>query len=99
MTRRQGGGESGGARLLELARRELEELLPQLSGHQRYRLRLVINAMKIAAHELDGQAADATSPVDVPGTVAALRAGRLDGRPELHALLLRLNEERRSKLG
>lgn len=99
MTRSQRGGEPGGARLLELARRELEDLLPQLSGHQRYRLRLVVNAMKIAAHELHGPAADATAaPVDVPGTVAALRDGRLDGRPELHTVLLRLNADRRSKL-
>lgn len=47
------GGEPGGARLLELARRELlESILPALQGDARYRARLVANAMKIAAREL-----------------------------------------------
>ena len=47
------GGEADGARLLNLARRELlQEVLPQLSGDARYRARLIANAMKIAAQEL-----------------------------------------------
>ena len=57
------GGEPGGARLLELARRELlEVILPQLQGDVRYRARLVANAMKIAARELgEGDAVEAAT--------------------------------------
>ena len=53
------GGEPDGARLLDLARRELlEVLLPQLEGDARYRARLIANALKIAGHELrDGPTA------------------------------------------
>jgi hypothetical protein len=48
------GGEADGVRLLALARRELlETLLPQLDGDARYRARLIANAMKIAAGELE----------------------------------------------
>ncbi|WP_420348094.1 DUF6285 domain-containing protein [Pelagibius sp.] len=47
------GGEAGGARLLSLARREIEEqMLPQLSGDARYRARLVLNALALAEAEL-----------------------------------------------
>lgn len=55
-------GEPDARRLLELARREvLEEVLPQVEGEARYRLRLVANAMKIAQRELatGAQAAEA----------------------------------------
>lgn len=50
------GGEPGGARLLALARRELlDVLLPQLQGEARYRARLIANALRLAAAELDGE--------------------------------------------
>lgn len=55
-------GEPDARRLLELARREvLEEVLPQVEGEARYRLRLVANALKIAQRELTAgaQAAEA----------------------------------------
>ena len=52
------GGEPAAQRLLELARRELlESLLPQLQGDARYRARLIANAMKIAAREVEAGAA------------------------------------------
>ena len=50
---RKRGGEPDGVRLLTLARRELlDNLLPLLEGDVRYRARLIANAMKIAACEL-----------------------------------------------
>jgi hypothetical protein len=78
------GGEPGGARLLELARRELlEDLLPQLQGEGRYRARLVANAMKIAARELNGGPAGRTA-----GThrLRGLAAAALPGGVDLAAL-------------
>jgi hypothetical protein len=78
------GGEPGGARLLELARRELlEDLLPQLQGDGRYRARLVANAMRIAARELDG------GPAGRPAGTHRLRglaAAALQGGVDLAAL-------------
>lgn len=57
---RGNGGEPNGARLLRLARRELlDKVLPALEGDDRYRTRLIANAMKIAAQELEHGAADA----------------------------------------
>lgn len=49
------GGEVGAQRLIALAAREIEEeVLPAAaSGGARYRLRLVLNALKIAARDLD----------------------------------------------
>jgi hypothetical protein len=120
MTQELRGGEPDGVRLLELARRELlQVLLPQLQGEHRYRARLIANAMKIAARELQGDEAEesntalrrlaAALPEGVDGAAiadaeiaaalaAALRAGCLDGDPDLHAALLRLTEERGAKL-
>ncbi|HIP76913.1 MAG TPA: hypothetical protein EYH07_00400 [Kiloniellaceae bacterium] len=47
------GGEADGARLLSLARREIEEqILPLLSGDARYSARLVLNALTLAEAEL-----------------------------------------------
>ncbi|MGF1594883.1 MAG: DUF6285 domain-containing protein [Kiloniellaceae bacterium] len=105
------GGEADAARLLELARRELlEGLVPALEGDARYRARLIANALKIAAaglrEEAEGSAAAArdlaafaarSAPEE--GLTAAIRAGRLDGEPELYALLLLLTEGRRAGLG
>ena len=122
MTQTLRGGEPDGQRLLELARRELlDVLLPQLQGEHRYRARLVANAMKIAARELEGDRADgaiaalrrfaAAALPETAGTAtltdaeialelaAALRDGRLDAQPELHAVLLRLTEGRRARVG
>lgn len=71
------GGEADAARLLSLAQREIAEaILPGLSDDARYRMRLVLNALKIAAAELrdDG---------DCQGTMlaalAALEAAPVDG--------------------
>ena len=101
------GGEPDAARLLDLARAELlNEILPNLEGDARYRVRLIANALKIAAHELAAGAADqAETARDLaafaPDTALrdALRAGALDGDPDLHALLVRLTERRRAALG
>lgn len=70
------GGEAGGARLLRLARRELlDAVLPALDGDERYRVRLIANAMKIVALELECGAAlsDATAR-----DVEAFASGALD---------------------
>jgi hypothetical protein len=78
------GGEPDGARLLELARRELlENLLPQLQGEGRYRARLVANAMKIAARELD--CGPAGRPADAH-RLRGLAAAALPGGVDLAAL-------------
>jgi hypothetical protein len=104
------GGEPDAARLLDLARAELlNEILPNLDGDARYRARLIANALKIAAHELEsgaaGAAATARDLAALSGTGSpaslreALRAGTLDGDPDLHALLVRLTDRRRAVLG
>ncbi|MGD1876160.1 MAG: DUF6285 domain-containing protein [Kiloniellaceae bacterium] len=110
------GGEPGGARLLALARRELlEVLLPQLDGDARYRARLIANAMKIAAEELeagaplDGEAerllrgftgkAAGSAAALQVEIAAALRGGKLDGNSDLFDLLTRLTSARRSLIG
>jgi hypothetical protein len=108
------GGEADAARLLELARRELlEGLVPALGGDARYRARLVANALKIAAAGLREAAGEETGEVAAArgleafaagklageGLSAAIRAGRLDGDPELYDLLVRLTEGRRAGLG
>ena len=47
------GGEANAAALLRLVEHELtNEVLPQLSGDLRYRARLILNAVKIAAAEM-----------------------------------------------
>ena len=47
------GGEANAAELLRLVEHELaSEVLPQLSGDLRYRARLILNALKIAAAEM-----------------------------------------------
>lgn len=73
-------GEPTGARLLELARRELlEDLLPQLQGEARYRARLVANAMKIAGQELEGGPAErAETAYRLRGLAAAALPGGVD---------------------
>lgn len=63
------GGEVDAERLIGLAAREIEEeILPTVSGSGRYRLRLVLNALKIAGRDL---ASD--------GDVAPLKRGELTG--------------------
>ena len=107
------GGEPDAARLLDLARAELlNEILPNLEGDARYRVRLIANALKIAAHELAAGAADqaetardlaamsGTGAADAePSLTDALRSGALDGDPDLHALLVRLTARRQAALG
>ena len=47
------GGEANAVALLRLVEHELaSEVLPQLSGDLRYRARLILNAVKIAAAEI-----------------------------------------------
>lgn len=55
------GGEPDAQRLLQLAVQEISEaVLPDLSGDARYRLRLVLNAIKTATAELrDGPGLEA----------------------------------------
>ncbi|GAB4392724.1 MAG: hypothetical protein Tsb0032_09440 [Kiloniellaceae bacterium] len=69
------GGEPNGARLLTLARAELlRELLPLLEGEARYRAKLIANAMKIAAREMErGEELDKRSGEDIAAFAA--RAG------------------------
>ena len=84
MTERGRGGEPAGARLLELARRELlESLLPQLQGAARYRARLVANAMKIAASELQSGPADRAA---VAHRLRGLAAAALPGGADVAVL-------------
>jgi len=74
----KGGGEAGGARLLHLARRELlDVVLPALGGDERYRARLIANAMKIAAQELDSGAVFAE---ETARDIAAFADAELDGK-------------------
>src|SRR5512138_98599 len=77
------GGEPGGARLLALARRELlEAILPQLDGDARYRARLVANAMKFAAGELEeGAGAAAAAAEGLRRTAAGIPGTALRGNP------------------
>ena len=55
------GGDPDARRLLQLAAKEISEaILPDLSGDARYRLRLVLNALKTASAELrDGPTLEA----------------------------------------
>jgi len=102
MSGQRRGGEAGGARLLELARRELlEVLLPQLQGDGRYRARLIANAMKISARGLEsreeadeGAAAESLRSIAV-GVGLVATGGRLSAEAEVvEALCLALREGR-----
>lgn len=75
-TTEKGGGEADGARLLRLARRELlDVVLPALGGDERYRARLIANAMKIAARELESGAAFAERTAGEAGAFAEANLG------------------------
>ncbi|MGU3537571.1 DUF6285 domain-containing protein [Methylobacterium sp. A54F] len=86
-----------GAALLDVARRALlDEVAPALTGRQRYVALMAANALGIAMREIEqAQAAAAAwagalalSPEATPaGLAAAIRAGRHDGDPALHAAL------------
>ena len=71
--KRDSGGEPQGARLLELARAELlQEVLPHLKDDAGYRARLIANALKIAARELEhGDAVEEAEILRQLGEVAA----------------------------
>ena len=90
----------GGADLLDVARRALlDEIAPTLTGRQRYVALMVANAIGIAQREIeDGDAtrsawkraasAAAISGDDpLPALTSAIRAGRHDADPALHAAL------------
>ena len=91
----KGGGEAGGARLLHLARRELlDVVLPALGGDERYRARLIANAMKIAGQEFDSGAVfaeetaretSAFADAELGGKAAELRENRQRIREALRA--------------
>lgn len=73
------GGQPDGARLLELARRELlEKVLAEASGETRYRLRLIANAMKIAGNEL---AAGSAAPAEASEALRAFAGTALRSGP------------------
>ncbi|MEO3430246.1 DUF6285 domain-containing protein [Pelagibius sp. CAU 1746] len=58
----KGGGEAGSARLLHLARGELlDKVLPDLEGDARYSVRLIANAIKIAAQDMARGAEDSAA--------------------------------------
>lgn len=87
--------ETAGADLLEAAREALlAEVLPSLTGAQRYTALMVVNALKMVERELatEGRLQAADRAVDelagpAETLVDALRAGRLDGNPELFRAL------------
>ncbi len=108
------GGEPDARRLLDLARREIQqEILPQVSGEARYRLRLIANALKIAGQELaDGAAGEAAGEKILgdfvrqkgldsgpAGLRAALRGGDLDGDEAFYRLLSDITRRRKDLLG
>ena len=77
------GGEVGAERLIQLAAREIEqEILPAVSGAARYRLRLVLNALKIAGRELGrGDAVDAAKKAQLAASLSessSVEAGEED---------------------
>lgn len=82
-----------GIELLKLARRTLlDQVLPTLPDEQRYNARMIARAMAIAARELEQ-----VSPPDLSileALAEALRAGRHDGDPAIHAQLLAWVEKR-----
>ena len=84
------GGEADGVRLLRLARRELlEQILPELSGEAGYRARLIANAMKIAAHELEigpGLAAETRQQL-AAFAAARTEAGEAQGEADVRAAI------------
>ncbi|GAB4363709.1 MAG: hypothetical protein Kow00114_19920 [Kiloniellaceae bacterium] len=75
------GGEADAHRLLALARRELlESLLPQLDGEARYRARLIANALKIAAGDVEtGATMDAATRAGLQAVAEALGSGAAAG--------------------
>lgn len=86
--------DPSGADLIEAARRALtEEVLPGLAGHPRYVALMVANALGIAAREIgesDSLASAGTDLLgvdDAEGLVRAIRDGRRDADPALHAAL------------
>lgn len=86
----KGGGEAGGARLLRLARRELlESVLPAVEGDARHRLRLIANAMKIAAREIEVGAAAAEATENDLEAFAGQRLGTAVAGPAAARLALR----------
>lgn len=94
-----------GAALLDVARRALlDELAPALSGRQRYVALMVANAVGIAMREIEQTGATsrawekALAPVagaegdPITSLVTAIREGRQDGDPALHAALTETTE-------
>ena len=87
--------ETAGADLLEAARDALmAEVVPSLTGAQRYAALMAVNALKMVERELatEGQLRAADRAVEeVAGPAAtlveALRAGRQDGNPALYRAL------------
>lgn len=94
--------ETAGADLLQAAREALlGEVVPGLTGQQRYAALMVANALKMVERELAaagdlraadhaiqrfaGSAGGADEPAKILGT--ALRSGRHDGDPRLHHAL------------
>lgn len=87
---KKSGGEAGGARLLHLARRELlESVLPAVEGDARYRLRLIANAMKVAAREIEAGAAAAEATANDLEAFAGQRLGTAAGGPAAARLAIR----------
>ncbi|MCB4806427.1 hypothetical protein QO001_005630 [Methylobacterium brachiatum] len=91
--------QPSGTALLDAAREALSgEITPSLTGRARYVAAMIVNALGIVAREIDqgGEAARAWDEVLAcvgPGgsreaLVAAIRAGRHDADPELHAALV-----------
>ena len=83
------GGEADAVRLLSLAEKEIAaEILPGLSADARYRMRLVLNALKIAGAELrDGGDLNTITLAQLQ-TVETAPQG--DGAETLGAMKLRL---------
>ncbi|MCJ2022690.1 DUF6285 domain-containing protein [Methylobacterium sp. J-067] len=88
--------DPSGADLIDAARRALaEEVVPGLTGRPRYVALMVANALGIAAREIgegDGLAAaeaDLLAGEGADALVRAIREGRRDADPALHAALLK----------
>ena len=86
--------EPSGVALIEAARRALtEEVVPGLTGRPRYVALMVANALGIAAREIGDEDSLATADADLVGAdgadslVRAIREGRRDADPGLHAAL------------
>jgi hypothetical protein len=87
--------------LIAECRRVLKDkLIPLAEGDARYQMLMVISALGMAEREISGGArldaalATPAAGTDMTSLVAAIRAGRYDADPILHAALIRAADAR-----